>query len=142
MMQLFSSNRKTEPATPPATPAPLPPPISSNGAKPVTSAGATLSRGVFINGSVKFRNEMFIDGEVKGSIESAGRLTLGKNAQIRGGIKTKSITVHGIVQGDITAAERCELRTGCSLRGDIEAPRLVVDDDTTFVGNAKIATQD
>jgi cytoskeletal protein CcmA (bactofilin family) len=47
------------------------------------------------------------------------------------------------VEGNITAGERCELRTGCTLRGDIEAPQLVVNEDTTFIGSAKIAaTQD
>jgi len=61
-----------------------------------------------------------------------------KNAQIRGEIRAGSVTVLGTVEGNVTATERCELRAGCTLRGDIEAPRLVVDDDATFVGSAKI----
>ncbi|MDQ3313206.1 MAG: polymer-forming cytoskeletal protein [Verrucomicrobiota bacterium] len=52
-----------------------------------------------------------------------------------------SVIVLGTVDGNVTAAERCELRTGCTLRGDIEAPRLVVDDDATFVGSAKITSR-
>ena len=85
---------------------------------------------------------MMIDCEVEGTIDSVGQLLVGKNAQIRGEIRTRSVTVHGTVDGNITAGERCELRTGCTVRGDIEAPRLVVDDDATFIGSAKIATQD
>ena len=105
-------------------------------------SGGSLSSGVAIKGSVKFRTEMMIDCEVEGTIDSVGRLLVGKNAQIRGEIRTRSVTVHGTVDGNITAGERCELRTGCTVRGDIEAPRLVVDDDATFVGSAKIASQD
>ena len=98
-----------------------------------------LSSGVSIKGSVSFGSELLIDGEVEGSIDSGGRLTIGKNAVIRGEVRVRSVTVHGTVEGDITAAERCELRAGCTLRGDIEAPRLVVDEEATFLGSAKIS---
>jgi cytoskeletal protein CcmA (bactofilin family) len=101
-----------------------------------------LSSGVSIKGSVKFRTELVIDGQVEGSIDSVGRLTVGKNARIKGEIRTRSVTVLGTVEGNVTAGERCELRQGCTLRGDIEAPRLVVDQDATFIGSAKISTQD
>ena len=135
---MFSQTRKVEPAAP--TPVP---PIPRNGSTPLISSGAILSSGVSITGSVKFKTEMVIDGNVEGSIDSAGRLTVGKNAHIRAEISTRSVVVHGIVEGNITAGERCELRTGCTLRGDIEAPQLVVNEDTTFIGSAKIAaTQD
>jgi len=103
--------------------------------------GGVLSSGVSITGSVKFRNQLQIDGEVKGTIESSGTLTIGQHALIRGEIRTKSVVVQGTVEGNIFATERCELQAGCTLRGDIEAPRLVVDEHATFLGSAKIATQ-
>jgi cytoskeletal protein CcmA (bactofilin family) len=49
--------------------------------------------------------------------------------------------VQGTVEGNIFVTERCELQAGCTLRGDIEAPRLVVDENATFLGSAKIATE-
>ena len=87
---------------------------------------------------MKFQNELLIDGEVEGSIDSPGVLTIGKQARIRGEIKVKAVTVLGTVDGNITASERCELQAGCTLRGDIEAPRLVVDENATFFGSAKL----
>jgi cytoskeletal protein CcmA (bactofilin family) len=48
--------------------------------------------------------------------------------------------VQGTVEGNIFATERCELQAGCTLRGDIEAPRLVVDENATFLGSAKVGT--
>ena len=141
-MQMFTSNRKPEPMQPTVEPprpaaAPLPPP------RPATPArsGGLLSSGVSIKGSVKFQNELLIDGEVEGSIDSPGVLTIGKQARIRGEVKVKAVTVQGTVDGNITASERCELQAGCTLRGDIEAPRLVVDENATFLGSAKIATK-
>jgi cytoskeletal protein CcmA (bactofilin family) len=143
IMQMFSSSRKVEPAMPmaanePATP-PLPKP-AGNGIAEASRAGGTLSTGVSIKGTVKFSKELLVDCDVEGKIEATGRLTIGKNAKIKGEIRTKSVIVDGTVEGNITAAERCELRAGCTVHGDIEAPRLVVDEAASFIGSAKIAT--
>ena len=140
-MQMFYSSRKVEPAAPMATPPPPPPAKpdpAPNGATDI-NRGGTLSSGVSIKGSVKFQKELTLDCEVEGTINSQGRLTVGKAAKIKGDIKTRSVIVDGTVNGNITAEERCELRAGCTVNGDIEAPRLVVDEAASFVGSAKIA---
>lgn len=132
---MFSPNSRTEPSSP----APVIPPTSPTPAR-APQSGGILSSGVCIVGSVKFSGELVIDGEVEGSIDSNGRLTVGKNAHITGEIRTGSVTVYGTVDGDVLAVERCELHSGCTLRGDIEAPRLVVDENATFLGSAKISS--
>jgi len=142
-MQMFSSSRKVEPAMPMTATPPAPPaktdPTPPNGATEPPRAGGTLSSGVSIKGTVKFQKELLINCQVEGTIDSNGRLTVGKDARIKGDIKTRSVIVDGTVDGNITAAERCELRAGCTVNGDIEAPRLVVDEAASFVGSAKIA---
>ena len=145
-MQMFSSNRKVEPAAPmsaapPAAPAKAAQAPTPNGTEETARPGGTLSSGVSIKGTVKFQKELLIDCEVDGKIDSNGRLTVGKQARIKGDITTRSVIVDGTVNGNITAGERCELRAGCSVNGDIEAPRLVVDEAASFIGSAKIATQ-
>jgi len=133
-MNMFST-RKTEPQpyTPPQTPA------QPNGApSPSKAPGGLLSRGVSIKGTVKFRDELVIDGEVEGTIDSTGSLTIGEHASLKGEVRSRSVKVRGSVEGDIFATERCELQAGCTLQGDIEAPRLVVDENATFLGSAKV----
>jgi cytoskeletal protein CcmA (bactofilin family) len=85
-------------------------------------------------------NSLLIDGEVEGTIDSTGTLTLGEHALIRGEIRTKSVKVRGMVEGSIFVTELCELQAGCTLRGDIEAPRLMVEENATFCGSAKVGT--
>jgi len=116
-------------------------PVPSNRTFAPTPSGALLSRGVSIKGLVKFLNELRIDGEVEGTIDSTGTLTLGEHALVRGEIRTKSVKVRGTVEGNVFVTERCELQAGCTLRGDIEAPRLMVDENATFVGSARIGTE-
>jgi cytoskeletal protein CcmA (bactofilin family) len=141
-MQPFTRFAPRGRADPPLTNRPDPPvvPGSSNRSFMPTPAGAILSQGVSIKGSVKFLNELLIDGEVVGTIESTGTLTIGEHACIRGEIRTKSVKVRGSVEGNIFATESCELQANCTLRGDIEVPRLVVSENVTFLGNAKVGT--
>ena len=138
-MSMF--NRKSEPAAPANQPV-SPPVVSEQPNRPLTPArpSGLLSKGVSIKGSVKFLNELLIDGQVEGTINSPGKLSIGEHAQITGEIRAKSVKVRGTVEGNIFATERCELEAGCTLRGDIEAPRLVVDENATSLGSAKVAT--
>ena len=92
---------------------------------------------VEIKGSIKFQKELLIDGKVEGKIKSNGVLTIGENADIRGEIKVKSITVHGKVQGNITVGERCELKSTCMLQGDLKAACLVIEEGATFIGTSQ-----
>ncbi len=99
-----------------------------------------LSSDVEIKGSIKFQKELLIDGKVEGEINSDGVLTIGENADIRGEIKTKSITVYGKVQGNITVGERCELKSKCILQGDLKAARLVIEEGATFIGKSEVTS--
>jgi len=99
-----------------------------------------LSSDVEIKGSIKFQKELLIDGKVEGEINSDGVLTIGENADIRGEIKTKSITVFGKVHGNITVAERCELKQRCTLQGDLKAARLVIEEGATFIGKSEVTS--
>jgi cytoskeletal protein CcmA (bactofilin family) len=98
-----------------------------------------LSADVEIKGSIKFTNDLTIDGKVEGEITSQGTLTVGENAEIRGEIKTKSATVHGRVIGNITVEERCELKARAVLHGDLKATRLVIEEGATFIGKSEVS---
>jgi cytoskeletal protein CcmA (bactofilin family) len=135
-MAMFST-RKPEAATPLSEPAK---PSLAPEQSIAPQSGAVLSTEVSIIGSVKFRNQLLIDCELKGNIDSTGMLTIGKHARILGEVRARSVIVQGTVEGNIFATERCELQAGCTLRGNIEAPRFVVDEDAVFFGSAKVGT--
>ena len=141
-MQPFTRFAPRERTEPPQTNQPDPSVVPGpfNDTSMPTQSGALLSRGVSIKGSVKFLNELLIDGEVEGTIDSTGTLTIGEHARIRAEIRAKSVKVQGTVESNIFVTECCELQAGCTLRGDIEAPRLVVNENATFLGSAKVGT--
>jgi len=98
-----------------------------------------LAKDVEIKGSIKFLQDLSIDGKVEGEITSPqGVLVVGQNAELRGEIKTKSVTVYGRVHGNITVDERCELKANAQLHGDLKAARLVIEEGATFVGKSEV----
>ncbi len=104
----------------------------------VSPAKNSLSADVEITGSITFQTELTIDGKVEGEITSTGVLTLGENAEVRGEIRTKSVTVLGKVHGNITVDERCELKGRAQLFGDLKAARLMIEEGATFVGKSEV----
>lgn len=105
-----------------------------------TNKNNALSSDVEIKGTIKFQNDLTIDGKVEGEISSTnGTLTVGQNAEIRSSeIKTKSAVLYGRVNGNITVEERCELKSNAQLYGDLKAARLVIEEGATFVGKSEV----
>lgn len=104
-----------------------------------TSAKNVLANDVDIKGTIKFENELIFDGKIDGEIISdAGSLTIGKNANVNGEVKTKSVVVHGSVTGNISVTERCELKASSQLTGDLKAMRIVIEEGATFIGKSEV----
>jgi cytoskeletal protein CcmA (bactofilin family) len=99
-----------------------------------------LSKDVQVTGHIKFTNELIIDGKIEGEVSSDGVLTIGENADIRGDINTKSVTVFGKVNGNITVWERCELKSRARLVGNVKARRLAIEEGATFLGISEVST--
>ena len=57
---------------------------------PGGAAKNVLANDVEIKGTIKFENELIFDGKVEGEILSEGALVIGKNAEVRGEVKTRS----------------------------------------------------
>ena len=113
--------------------------LTSSGSSDLgANAKNILTNDVEVIGTVKFTGELIFDGKLDGEIQSDGILTLGKNAHIKGEVKTKSVTVHGTVEGNITVAERCELKASSQLTGDLKATRIIIEEGATFIGKSEV----
>jgi len=106
---------------------------------PSTNASKNvLANDVEIKGGIKFTNELIFDGKIEGEIESPGILTIGKNAEVQGEIRTKSVVVYGTVTGNIIVQEKCELKASSVLTGDLKAMRITIEEGATFIGKSEV----
>ncbi|SPE51427.1 conserved hypothetical protein [Verrucomicrobia bacterium] len=105
---------------------------SNNNSKNVLNSDVELS------GTLRFAGELTFDGKLDGDIHSDGMLNLGDNAVVKGNINVHSITVRGRINGNITAKEKIDIKAKTELFGDIRAPRLVMEEGVTFVGQTEV----
>lgn len=99
-----------------------------------------LSNDVTIVGSLKFTNDLVVDGNIDGEIISDGKLTVGDNAKIKGEIKTQSVIVYGEIEGNVTVQDRCVLKSSASLMGDVHAGMLSIEEGAAFTGRSSVGT--
>lgn len=127
---LFASN-ETAPSYEPVSDVSVP--ISSQG-----SVRNVLNSDVSVVGTLRFTDDLLVDGSVEGEIFSDGVLTVGTNASIQAEIKTKSAIIHGEVTGNVTVTDRVELSSTAKLVGDIVAATLSVQAGAVFIGRSTV----
>lgn len=96
---------------------------------------AHIGKSVLIKGELSGSEDLYLDGEVEGSIELRDHsLTIGPHGRVRANVHAKDVVVHGRVDGNIRATERVELKKSAVLTGDIATQRIVIEDGAYFKG--------
>ena len=97
-----------------------------------------LASGIEIIGSIRFTNDMHIDGKLEGQILSeSGKVTIGEQADIKGDINAGDVHVYGRVNGNIRS-NRCRLKDHAVITGDITTAVLSMDEGARLSGRAEI----
>jgi cytoskeletal protein CcmA (bactofilin family) len=100
---------------------------------------ATIGKAVKINGQIISQEDLYIDGDVEGTIELIQhKLTIGPNGKVHSAIKAREVVVLGSIQGNVDAGERIEIRKDAKLVGDIKTARIVIEDGAYFKGSIDI----
>jgi cytoskeletal protein CcmA (bactofilin family) len=91
-----------------------------------------------IKGEISTREELVVDGEVEGSLESHSLLTVGPNGKVQANIKAREVVIYGSVRGNVEVTEKIAIREQGSLVGDIKAAGIGIDDGAYFKGSIDI----
>ena len=120
-------------------------PFDAGAAMP--AAGPTrnvLNYDVSVVGTLRFTDDLLVDGSVEGEITSDGVLTVGANASIQAGdknkvaVRTQSAIIHGKVVGDIVVTDRVELAATAEVVGDVTAAKISIQEGAVFVGMCRV----
>jgi cytoskeletal protein CcmA (bactofilin family) len=100
---------------------------------------AHIGKSVVIKGEVTGSEELYIDGQVEGSIElKNNRLTIGPNGRVHARINARGLVVEGKLEGNINGGERVELRRTAVVMGDVVTRRIVIEDGAYFKGSVDV----
>jgi cytoskeletal protein CcmA (bactofilin family) len=91
-----------------------------------------------IKGDIRAREELLVDGEVEGTLESQSSLTVGPNGKVKANIKAREVIVFGSVRGDVEVSEKISIRDKGSLIGNIKSAGISIDDGAYFKGSIDI----
>jgi len=124
------SGRSAPPAAPAAPRMETAPPAR----RPPAVIGASMN----IKGEIRSREELMVDGEVEGHLESESLLTVGPNGKVRANIKAREVVIFGAVRGNVEVSEKIAIRERGSLVGDIKTAGISIDDGAYFKGSIDI----
>jgi len=152
------NKRQEEPPQQPA-PRPTPPvaqnpvevrkettPVATNPFKapePDARGSASIGKAVKINGQIFSKEDLYVDGDVEGTIELAeNKLTIGPSGRVQAGIKAREVVVLGQIQGNVEAMDKLDIRKDAKLVGDIKTARIIIEDGAYFKGSIDIVKLD
>ena len=94
---------------------------------------------VSMEGFLKFKETLCIQGKFKGTIEATGALIVDKGALVETDhISVSSLTVHGSVSGQVRAVDKIDMLGGSQVRGDVSSARLRIADGVLFEGQCSM----
>jgi cytoskeletal protein CcmA (bactofilin family) len=116
------------------------PPNPASAAAPARSAAIGAS--MYIKGEIRLREELLVDGDVEGRVESESLLTVGPNGKVRANIKAREVVIFGSVRGDVEVTQKIAIRGQGSLIGNVKTYGISIDDGAYFKGSVDILRAD
>jgi cytoskeletal protein CcmA (bactofilin family) len=100
---------------------------------------ATIGKSVKIVGQIFTKEDLYVDGDVEGTIEShENKVTIGPNGRVQASIRARDVIILGQVQGNVETSDKVDIRKDAKLVGDITTSRISIEDGALFKGSIDI----
>ena len=106
--------------------------------KQMTEMINTIGVGTIITGDTQSKGDIRVDGVLKGSVNTSGKVVLGKEGVIEGDIVCNSADISGTINAKITVSEILTLKSTAKLNGDIVTNKLSIEPGATFTGSCSM----
>ncbi len=103
-----------------------------------TAAVNMIGAGTVITGDVFSKGDIRVDGTLKGSVITEGKVVLGREGVIEGDIECKDADISGTIKAKITVSQLLSLKTNAKLNGDIITNKLSIEPGAEFTGSCSM----
>jgi cytoskeletal protein CcmA (bactofilin family) len=93
-----------------------------------------IVEGTSIEGDIRSDSNIRIDGKLKGTIHTKGRLVIGTSGIIEGEIHCENADIEGVFIGKINVNQLLSLKATAKLTGDIITSKLAIEPGAMFSG--------
>ena len=99
----------------------------------VKEGRTTISRSTIIDGNIKTKEHLTINGTIKGTVEIKDfNLFLGPNGKLEGEVHAKDVRISGHMIGDIYAKGKVEITHEADFSGSIKSKGITVEKGAYF----------
>lgn len=99
-----------------------------------------VAQGTQIEGAMKFREGLRVDGEVHGAIEAVSEgslIVISEGALVDGGLTADHVIIAGTVKGPVLARESLELQPQARVEGDVQYKGLEMQHGAIISGQLR-----
>ena len=104
----------------------------------LTTAINMIGTGTIINGDVHSKGDIRIDGTLKGSVKTEGKVVLGEGGVVEGDVICRDADISGLINAKLTATQLLSLKSTAKLNGDIVTNKLSIEPGATFTGSCSM----
>ena len=98
-----------------------------------------IGKSFVIKGQVSCDGDLYIDGQVEGSVDPKGnRLTIGPDGRLKANVTARAVLVQGKLEGNIQASERVDLKQTAVVVGDIVTQRISIEHGACIKGRIEV----
>lgn len=91
-----------------------------------------------IEGSIKAKGNLRIDGTLKGELECQGRVVIGATGSVHGEIRCENAEIEGSIKANVIVSELLSLKGTAKVQGDIVTKKLAIEPGASFSGSCSM----
>jgi len=103
-----------------------------------SSAINMIGNGTIINGDIQSKSDIRIDGILKGSVKTEGKLVVGTSGVVEGDVFCSDADISGEIKAKITVSKLLSLKSTSKLNGDIITNKLSIEPGASFSGSCSM----
>ena len=113
--------------------------LEGTGAADLFSKSASLiSRNSRIEGDITGKENIIIEGSVKGSIKIDGNIFVGASGVIEADVEAENISIQGNITGNVAARGQLDIQPAGRISGDISARSIDIKEGASFEGRSRM----
>ena len=97
--------------------------------------------GTKIKGEVNSGSDFRIDGEIEGTIQTSGRLVVGRTGLIKGNVICTNADVEGTINGTLVVKNTLSLKATAVIEGEVQADKLAIEPGAVFNVTCKMGVE-
>ena len=91
-----------------------------------------IAHGTIFEGDLKSEGDFRIEGAIKGTLITKGKVVIGSTGAVEGNLVCKNADIEGQVKGKLTVSDTLSLRASAHVDGDVQTGKLAVEPGATF----------